>query len=175
MQKTNKQKVTFRITQQRKKSSQAQKLRETRSGKQVEHTPLLLGSCCSPGLPDSHIILAPYSGWDHELSLPKGTRTCCHSLQMLGIRCLYLSTYQRKPPATKLCNPALREGGAPLRKNISNFNSNPHYKTLGEKEQKEVLLRKLLRQLFSLNRKHFVMEKFYLWPMKQSVFCIIHY
>lgn len=106
----------------------------------------------------------------------RGTRTCCHSLHTLGIRCLYLPTYQRKLPATKSCNTTAREGNAALWKNMSNFTTNPHYKALGEKREKRSASEEIvLRKLFSLNRKHFVMEKFYLWPMKQSVFCIINY
>lgn len=106
----------------------------------------------------------------------RGTGTCCHSLHTLGIRCLYWPTCQRKPPATKPCNTTAREGNAALWKNISNFTTNPHYKALGEKREKRSASEEIvLRKLFSLNRKHFVMEKFYLWPMKQSVFCIINY
>lgn len=43
---------------------------------------------------------------------------------------------------------------------------------LGMEEKKSASEETVLRKLLSLNRKHFVMEKFYLQPMKQSVFFI---
>lgn len=69
----------------------------------------------------------------------RGTKICCHSLHMLGTRCFYLSTYQRKLPAIRSCNTTAREGSAALWKEISNFSTNRHYKALGKKEKKKCI------------------------------------
>lgn len=153
-----------------------QKLWETCPGNWAEHSPSL-GLLLQP-----RAYQIPTLSWhciqDETMNFPcqKGPRDLsCQSLHKLGIRCSYLSTYHRKLPAIKSCNTIVKEGNAPLWKNISNFTTNPHWKPLGKRRKKNASEEIFLRKLFSLNRKHFVMEKFYLRPMKQSVFCIINY